>query len=114
MYTSYFAKSKKLTGMRLVSISNVTPKWFEGEEYKALAPNWDTIDAWKKSAKTEEDWNNYKRDYYKSKLSKLDAKKVYEDLKDAVLLCYEKEAPCHRFEVANWLEKELGIKVEEL
>ncbi len=114
MNTSYFSKSKKFPEKRLVSIANITPKWFEGEEYKALAPNWDTVDAWKKSAKTEEDWKNYKRDYYKSKLSKLDAKKVYEDLKDAVLLCYEKEPPCHRFLVAEWIEKELGIKVEEL
>lgn len=115
MNTSYFARSKKLKDKRLVSISLSTPKWFEGEIYKDLAPNWDTIDAWKKSEQTEEDWANYERDYYRSKLRKLDAKKVYSDLEDAVLLCYEKaEDHCHRHTVAAWLEKELGVKITEI
>ena len=116
MNTSYFAKVKNLENKNLVSIALSPPKWYEGKTYKALAPNWDTIDAWKKSGKTEEDWNNYKRDYYKSKLSKLDPKKVYEDLgEDAVLLCFEKPSDhCHRFLVAEWLETSLGIKVTEI
>lgn len=116
MNTSNFAKSKKLGDKNLVSIALSPPKWYKGRTYKELAPNWDTIDAWKKSEKTEKDWENYKRDYYKSKLSKLDPKKVYQDLgEDAVLLCFESaEQPCHRFLVAEWLESSLGIKITEI
>ena len=116
MNTSNFAKSKKMFEKNLVSISLSPPKWYKGREYKDLAPNWDTIEAWKKSNKTSEDWKNYKRDYYKSKLSKLDPQKVYKDLgEDAILLCFEKaEEECHRFLVAEWLSENLGIEITEI
>ena len=116
MNTSNFAKSKKMVDKNLVSISLSPPKWYKGKTYTALAPNWDTIDAWKKSSKTEEDWKNYKRDYYKTKLSKLDPKKVYEDLgEDAILLCFEKAGEhCHRILVAEWLSENLKIEITEI
>ena len=116
MNTSNFAKSKKFIDKNLVSISLYPPKWYNGRVYKDLAPNWDTIDAWKKSSKTEKDWENYKRDYFKSKLNKLDPKKVFEDLgDDAILLCFEKDGePGHRHLVADWLTSNLNIKITEI
>lgn len=116
MNTSNFAKSKKLNQKNLVSISLFPPKWYEGRTYTKLAPNWDTIDAWKKSEKTEQDWENYKRDYYKSKLSKLDPLQVYKELgEEAILLCFEKQGEhCHRHLVSEWLKNALNIKIEEI
>ena len=117
IYTSNFAKSKKIKNKRLISISLSTPKWFDGERYSKLAPNWDTIDAWKKSAKTEKDWKNYSRDYTKSILQKLDAKEIIKEFEndDVVFLCYENEKEhCHRLLVADWIFENCGIKIEEI
>lgn len=116
MNTSNFAKSKKMSDKNLVSISLYPPKWYQGKIYKDLAPNWDTIEAWKKSSKTEEDWKNYKRDYFKSKLSRLDPVKVFNDLgEDAILLCFEKENEhCHRHLVSEWLSEKLNINITEI
>lgn len=111
MRTSYFAKfNDEKFG---VSISRVTPKWSNiTKEYKALAPSWSLVSDYK-SGKIDKD--GYTKRYYEETLSKLDAKKVYNDLKDKVLLCYEKKGDfCHRHIVANWIENELGIKVEEI
>jgi len=49
-------------------------------------------------------------------LDVLDAKKVYEELgEDSILLCWEKSGDfCHRRLVAEWLEKELNVKVNEI
>jgi uncharacterized protein (DUF488 family) len=57
----------------------------------------------------------YYIEQYSLILSKLDPKKVYEDLKDTVLLCYEKSGVfCHRRVVAAWIEDSLGVSVEEV
>ena len=49
-------------------------------------------------------------------LDKLDARQVLADLggDDFVMLCWEQPGEfCHRLVVAAWLQKELGVKVEE-
>ena len=58
---------------------------------------------------------------FKAKLNNLSAKIVIKELeelscgKDIVLLCHEKAGEfCHRRLVADWLNRELGIKVVEL
>jgi hypothetical protein len=108
MKTSYFAKYK---GKDAVSIALSTPSWYpQCRRYPVLMPTWEML-------------NKYKRDgdkeaytlAYMEILSKLDPKKVYEDLgEDAVLLCWEKSSDfCHRHIVASWLEAKLGIKIYE-
>ena len=58
---------------------------------------------------------NYTIHYYSEVLNVLDPHQVYGELgENAVLLCWEKQWFCHRFLVAQWLEKELGIEVKEL
>jgi hypothetical protein len=53
--------------------------------------------------------------YHECVLDNLGARTVYRELgSNAVLLCYERpDEFCHRHIVAAWLEKELGIEVEE-
>jgi hypothetical protein len=56
----------------------------------------------------------YTKQYHSLILSKLDPQKVYDDLKDSVLLCYEKPGDfCHRRLVAAWIETALNEPVEE-
>jgi len=107
MKTSYFAKYKGHSG---VSIALGTPPWFVGKTYPNLFPSWDLI----KEFKEYSDEAAYTKAYYEQVLIKLDPQEVYDDLKDSVLLCWEKSGVfCHRRLVAQWIEDSLGIKVEE-
>lgn len=108
MQTSYFARYKKENA---VSIALSTPDWFQERRYEKLAPKPWFLAKYKEDGDVE----YYKEHYYKEVLSKLNAKEVYAELgEDAVLLCWETpEEFCHRHLVAEWLERELGIKVVE-
>ena len=46
----------------------------------------------------------------------LDPETVYKELgEDSIIICYERyDKFCHRFIVAEWLEKELGIEISEV
>lgn len=117
MKTSYFgranSKAFKDRGLRFVSVARGNRYWY-GERYPALFPTWDMIHM------TDEE--EYEKAYREQILSKLDPMKVWEDLHDAVILCYESmdeiekgETFCHRHIIARWLEEELwlrGIDVE--
>lgn len=116
MFTGYFGKMKsypKDKEFRYISIARFNKFW-NGEEFKLLAPPADIIKI--------EDEELYTKLYYEKVLNKLNPQEVYNQLGDnAVLLCYEKWSDikdkktfCHRRIVAKWLEKTLGIKVEEL
>ncbi len=116
MYTGYFGKLKiykKKDGIEFVSIARYNRFW-EGKEYKKLAPPKEIINI--------EDKILYEKLYYEKVLNKLNPKVVYDELgENAVLLCYEKwddiragKTFCHRRIVAEWLERELGINVQEL
>lgn len=111
MKTSYFAISSLHPDA--VSIAAKKPDWYNGREYKKLAPKWDWWKKWKDEGLGEE-W--YKEKYYETVLRKLDPKKVYQELgENAVILCYEKPGTfCHRRLVAEWLEKELKIEIPEV
>jgi len=109
MNTSYFASTllKQVSLDRQISIARYPSRWWKGKRtYLSLAPT-------KEMLKMSE--GDYNKEYAKI-LSALDPKSVYSDLgEDAVLLCWEKTGrPCHRRIVAQWLEDELGIIVEEL
>ena len=109
MEKSYFAKYKGEYG---VSIAGKLPDWFDGREYKKLAPKYWFFKKYKKDG----DKDFYIEQYKREVLNKLDAKKVYEELgENAVLLCWEKPNEfCHRHLVSEWLENELGITIEEI
>ena len=110
MQTSYFAKSGRLP--TAVSIAGSCPAGFSGRQYRRLAPKYWFFIKYKK----DHDEKFYTEQYQKMILNFLDPKKVFDELgNDAVLLCWEKPGMfCHRRLVAEWLEKNLGIKVPEL
>jgi hypothetical protein len=110
MNTSYFARSSKLSNA--VSITGKAPDWYNGKEYKKLAPKFWFFQKYK----LDGDELFYRESYKKEVLDVLDAKQTYEELGDnAVLLCWE--APnrfCHRFIVADWFKEKLGIELKEI
>ena len=108
METSYFAKFRGPNGC---NIAMRPIKGYTGMSYPDLYPYWYFLSDYKQSG----DEAAYIKEYYKVVLNKLDPQKVYDDLQDYVLLCYEKPGDfCHRRLVAEWLEKSLGVTVPEL
>ncbi|MCT4574649.1 MAG: DUF488 domain-containing protein [Alphaproteobacteria bacterium] len=110
MKTSNFAKHGN--NINAVSISGCSPDAYKGREYKKLAPSWSIYKEYRKTG----DVQRYIKRFKEEILAPLDATKVFKELgSDAILLCYEKEGEfCHRHLVAQWFEKELNIKVEEI
>ncbi len=100
--TGYYARHAKLPNA--VAISVGVPPWFRGRHYPALAPD----RAWLKLSPEEY------TPLYQARLAALDAHQVAADLEGCVLLCWEKPGEfCHRRLVAEWIERETGIVVEE-
>ena len=118
IYTSYFAKLKNLPNNIIpISICAKVPSWYEGLQYKKLAPKYDFFMKWKE---------NHDNDYYikcfnEQVLNELNVLTVIKDLIDLIpqdliseqglnkticLVCYEKPSDfCHRHLVADWLNK---------
>lgn len=125
IYTSYFAKLKSLPHNIIpISICAKAPSWYEGLQYKKLAPKYDFFMKWKE---------NHDNDYYikcfnEQVLNELNVLTVIKDLIDLIpqdlisehglnkticLVCYEKPSDfCHRHLVADWLNKN-GFKGKE-
>jgi hypothetical protein len=110
MNTSYFAISS--SNPNAVSIAGKAPKWFNGRQYKKLAPPYWIF----KKYKEDGDTVFYTKNYYKEVLNKLDPQKIFNELgPHAVLLCYETpEKFCHRKLVAQWFMDKLGIIINEI
>lgn len=108
MYTSYFGK---YIGDFGISIARKMPRGFWIDEYKDLFPSSSILYQWFKN----KDIEIYTQRYNEEILNKLNPETVYSDLKDKVLLCWERSDKfCHRFLVAEWIEKNLGINVPEI
>lgn len=108
MKTSYFAKYKGNNG---ISIAIKSPPYFKGKEYSQLFPKWSFL----KKYLNDKNEITYTIEYYKQILNTLDPYKVYNDLSDKVLLCWESpDKFCHRRLVAEWIERKLNIVVPEI
>ena len=121
IYTSYFAKLKSLPDNIVpISICGKAPDWYNGLQYKKLAPKYDFFMEWKK---------NHDNDYYikcfiEQVLSNIRASDVVMELKhlcgkslwensSIALICYEKPSDfCHRHLVAEWLRQN-GFECKE-
>lgn len=121
IYTSYFGNLNSLPNNIIpISICGKAPDWYNGLQYKKLAPKYDFFMKWKE---------NHDNDYYikcfnEQVLSKLNATNVILDFSkmvndfnlgkaDICLICYEKPGDfCHRHLVAKWF-KENGIDCKE-
>lgn len=112
MKTSYFGNKTAAQDHKAVSIARWPPRWWGfGRRYILLAPSADLL----KRAKAGLPWPEYVEEYKRDVLSKLDPVRVYADLTDAILLCWEKPGDdCHRRLVADWIENALDVKVQEL
>lgn len=121
IYTSYFGNMSKIQKMQkpltIIAICGKSPDWYNGLEYKKLAPKWEFFKKWKETHDNE----YYIRCFKEQVLDKLDPKQVLHELCDMipantepVLLCYEKpEDFCHRHLVAKWF-REAGIHCQEI
>lgn len=117
IYTGYFAKLKKYeeVGLIPVSIAGKAPAFYAGRQYKVFAPTWEIFSQWKSGCI---DNFEYTELFKRNVLDKLDKNVVLHNLLDIgesiVLLCYEKSGDfCHRHIVADWLESELNLRVDE-
>ena len=131
IYTSYFAKLKSLPNNIVpISICGKAPYWYEGLQYKTLAPKYGFFMEWRR---------NHDNDYYikcfnEQVLSQLNLIKVVKELQlmlsdeineqipnsiltdknwHIALICYEKPSDfCHRHLVAKW-SKDCGFNCKE-
>ena len=116
IYTSYFGKLKKLPSEIVpISICGKAPEWYEGIQYKKLAPKIGFFMEWKKN----HDNQYYIEHFYNEVLENLNPAYVVGELyhlsggKQFALICYEKPDDfCHRHLVAEWL-KNAGYKATE-
>lgn len=117
IYTTYFAKVKKLPSHIVpISICAKPPEGFQGAQYRELKPTYNTLMDYKNTG----DWEKFVERYKAETLSKLDVRTVINDLKvlgcgkDVALVCYEKSSDhCHRQIVAEWF-REYGEECNEL
>ena len=122
MRTTYFWKAthEPEPGVRYVSISRQNLRGAENmEKYHALMPDWKLINLAHEMGYSKECFEVYRKEYF-DQLKNLDAEKVYQELQDCVLVCFESPKDivsgkkfCHRRMVAGWIETELGIVVPE-
>jgi hypothetical protein len=105
-----FTSNFKIAGHlpQAVAISQGIPRGWQGRKYKPLAPPWNLVKL--------TDNTQFIRLYKAQVLDRLDAAQVLRDLAgdNLILLCWEAPGEfCHRRVVAAWLQKELGLVVEE-
>ena len=124
IYTSYFARLKTLPkGVIPISICGKAPAWYNGLQFKELAPKYDFFMKWK----TDHDNEYYIKCFNEQVLSSLNCEatvkrllamagnfKGVNYLPSVCLVCYEKPGDfCHRHLVAEWLNQN-GFECKEL
>jgi len=116
IYTSYFANIKNLPNNIIpIAICGKSPDYYEGLQYKILAPKYSFFIKWKET----QDNDYYIEHFYKEVLDKLNPNDVVTQLYtlsngyDICLICYETpEKFCHRHLVADWLNRS-GFECKE-
>jgi uncharacterized protein (DUF488 family) len=116
MKTSYFFSDKLTSDMNLVSIAGLAPKEIKEKfsnmtTYKDLQPPKQLVIDYKSGTITSKQYTVK----YKDQLNKLNPFKIFQDLENSVLLCWEPKGQfCHRHLVADWIYNTTGNSVEEL
>ena len=115
IYTTYFDNLKSLPDSIIpISICLKTPDWYDGLQYKKLAPRETFFHVWRKTRN-----NNYYIDCFNEQVLKqlnideviLDIKNLISNIpnnenKDIALVCYELPCEfCHRHLVSQWLNQ---------
>ena len=116
IYTTYFANLHNLPKtITPISICGKAPAFYNGLQYKKLAPKYSFFKVWKETR----DNDYYIASFHLEVLAKLNPAVVVKELQeksptdDFALVCYEKPGNfCHRHLVANWLNNN-GYSCEE-
>ena len=124
IYTSYFAQLRNMPENVIpISICGKAPNWYDGLQYKKLAPKYGFFTEWKKT----HDNNFYIEHFNDEVLKMLSVPKVLADLQMLIpdyikskkdvpvwinkdwhiaLICYERPTDfCHRHLVSKWLNE---------
>ena len=117
MKTGFFKQVNESKTNGYISISLYpSNNSFISYEYKSLVPNWKLFENLTKKKISEKQFI----DSYKEQLFYLNPETVFDDLKSLVfgfepiiMTNVSKKKFCHRHIVAEWLENELGIVIEE-
>ena len=117
MKTGYFKQIIDVQKNAFISISLYpSNNEFVNYEYKSLAPNWKLYENLKSKKISEDQFITA----YKEQLELMNPNKVYDDLNTLVsglepilMTDGSKKKFCHRHLVAEWLENEVGIIIEE-
>lgn len=118
IYTSYFENLNSLPDNIIpISICLEVPAWYNGHQYKKLAPTYEILSKYKKDL----DEKDYTIHFKAEILDKLSVENVILDIinmlpdraskHDIALICYEKPSG-HRHLVCDWLTKN-GFKCKE-
>lgn len=108
IYTSYFGYLNKIPkDITRVAICAKSPDWYDGLEFKRLAPSYDIFMQYKNGGSQAQYIARYRNEI----LSNYDPRQIVEELSQLtsyseriVLLCYEKPQDfCHRDIVRSWL-----------
>jgi len=116
MKTSYFFSDRLNSDMDLVSIAGLAPKEIQEKfpnmrTYKPLQPPKQLVMDYKNGKITSKQYTIK----YKDQLNKLNPFKIYQDLENSILLCWEPPGQfCHRHIVADYIYHTTGFSVEEL
>jgi hypothetical protein len=116
MKTSYFFSNKLTKDDILVSIAGLSPDDFKKKFpdyriYKPLIPPKQLVLDYKSNKISIQEYTRV----YKEQLNNLDPFKVYDELSNAILLCWEKpEKFCHRHLVSDWIYYNTGHRVYEI
>lgn len=109
--TSYFKSSYiNKTKLNKIAISRTIPCNLEYNiiKYDKLIPTWEMINL-------KNDANKYTELYYSQILNKLNPIDVINDLRNCLLLCWEKpNIFCHRHIITEWIKNNTNIIILEL
>ena len=118
VYTSYFANLKNLPdNFCPISICGKVPDWYDGIQFKILAPKYSFFKVYEETHDKDYYIEHFQNEVLGTRLNPhLILNRLYElaDRKIPCLICYEKPGDfCHRHLVAEWLQNNCNIKVEE-
>jgi len=113
MQTSSFQFNREHPFKKPVSVAFVSPLDFKGREYILLKPYATEYGKFRRGEMSEEEYSEY---YNEEILGGLSPEGVYKDLgSDSTLLCWEPSGKfCHRRLIAEWLERNICIKIPEV
>lgn len=113
--TSYFGNIRNVKNP--LSIAGKAPKWYNGNEYKMLAPTYNILMDYKNKDINEHEYTIrfYYEVLYKYNPGDLLKALINQFGNNVTLMCYEKPGEfCHRRLVANYINESLNLNISEL